>query len=149
MGAGDAVLLSTAAWECGELIVFLWWFDMQSWKTKAVSHHTIITWMSATHSQSEMTKKYLPLSIKSKGHYKIIVHKCFFSILGHSVLAAGCWFSIFGKRLCRALLFLSVGDGVASATPELCYLLPISFCLRNWMLALLSASSGYCSTGRT
>lgn len=75
--------------------------------------------MSATHNQSEMTKKYLPLSIKSKDHYKIIVHKCFFPILGHSVLAAGCWFSTFGKRLCSALLFLSVGDDVASATVTL------------------------------
>lgn len=73
-------------------VIFLWWFDMQPWKTKAVSRHTIITWTPATHSPSEMTKKYSPLSRKSKCHYKIIVHKCFFLQywLGHSVLATGC-----------------------------------------------------------
>ena len=31
----------------------------------------------------------------------------------------------------------------------LCYLFPISVCFRNWMLVLLSASWGYCSTGST
>lgn len=114
------------------------------------------------YSQSEMTKKYVPLSIKSKRHYKITV--CLvsqgltsvFFYLGHNVFAAGCNFSIwmeFLEKVSAALFMsvLSVGDDGASSTcgVQLCYLLPISFCLRNWMLVLLSANSGYCSTGKT